>query len=447
MVIASPPPASVALAASAKVVSRAPCVLGAEWSDPTVYPRVIQCAASLRKHVRSIETATSGRQRKEAIRRLLKSPAVKVCAVICAAKDKQVTWAEIDQLSRTLTPWRDCGEAIFLKLVGKSSGGNRPVAAYRLKRRTLIQLCIFAIRAVWGTQTSDYNTSGRGVHAAIEALKSSIDDHCTNWVGVTDVKDCFSSLGQGETAALLPLPKSVVEQTMLIRKGVPILAYKGAHVSSSDRDRLRQGFPQGSPASQIVASRIISDVVDTVGHEGVCRHYADNILFVGHHKGEVQGLYNSLSERFAAHPAGGLTLHHTHVVNLEEEGIDWLGYRVWLDDPQGLWKARARPSKSNTEAFDERLYEALMLAEPSEREDLVISRVLGRINSMKAWSPPDWVIDDEINKRRDWLSGIAAHEAEVLAKHPGLSAPSVHYCPTADTHPVHYPLTDIPWDE
>lgn len=410
----------MALAASAKVMSRAPCVFGAEWSDLNVRQWVKKCAKALRRHLRAIEHAATWKQKKKAIRKLLKSPAAKVCAVICAAKNKQVAWDEIDQLSRTLTPWRDCGEPIFLKLIGKSGGGNRPVAAYRLKRRTLLQLCIFAIRAVWGTSTIDYNSSGRGVHAAIEALKSSVDDHFTNVVGVTDVKDCFSSLGQGETAALIPLPKSVVEITMLIQENVVILNPKGTSVPSSDRDRLRQGFPQGSPASQIVASRIISDVVDKVGHEGVCLHYADNILFVGHHQGEVLGLYNSLSEQFAAHPAGGLTLHDTHIVDLVKSGINWLGYRAWLHDPDGAWKALARPSKKNTGAFDDRLDEALMLAEPDERVDMVIERVLGWIASYRAWSPSAETIDAEVKKRLDWLPNMAANEALVFAKAPSM---------------------------
>lgn len=407
---------------TSKAWSRSPAVLGGEWADPHVQQRVGTCIKSLRGRLREIERAATEGKRREAINRLLKSPAAKACAVICAAKDHKISWAKIDDLSRSLSPWRDCGEPVHLKLVGKANGGSRPVAAYRLKRRSLLQLCCFALNAAWGPSELDYNLRGRGVHAAIAALKSTVGNHFDHLVLVTDVKDCFSSFGQGETAELLPLPKSVVELTMLIHEDVPILSSTGTHVSSSDRDRLRQGIPQGSPASQIVASRFISDGIGSVAHDGVCLQFSDNILIAGHHKGAVLAQYNSLIERFAAHHAGGLTLHHTKMRDLVEQGIDWLGHRVWLHDPDDAWLPLAKPSKSNVMRFDDRLMEAVMEAEPEKRADLVIDRVRGWIASFKEWQLSADMIDAEVNKRLGWLPIIAAHEAAILAKYPALGA-------------------------
>lgn len=417
----SPSSLPIATQAYRKALGRAAHAFSGTWKGNYELRRWVRKQATVLRHlIAAIERAPTRDKQKRAIYRLLKSGSAKICALILAANEGQFTQASIVKMARAINPWEDCGEPVWLKKLMKANGSERVMGAFGTKRSALQRLCALALSSAWGVSNLEYNTKGRGGIAAVTSAMSSMNSF-NEWVLLVDVQDCYPSVGQDGLAAYLPLPEKVIRSSVLIPDECVILASNGSYVSSSDREQLRQGIPQGSPASQIIASRLISEAVAEVAHDHHCFHYSDNVFAALSSESQAKATFDTLTERFGALPVGALTLHTHALADATKESVRFLGYKLRLLTKKDEWKAVARPAARATKRFDDFLHEELVLAEPDQREDMVIELTSAWIAEDPIWDPPTTIIESEINERLAWLPGISAKE-EVIFGALGLAS-------------------------
>ena len=112
----------------------------------------------------------------------------------------------------------------MVRLEPKATGGNRPVVAFGKKRRALQVGCRHTLSAKYSAAPFDFSAKGKGgVSAAIRQLHKLITEGGYEYVVTIDVKDCFGSAKKKKVEELLPLPKQVVNNVLLIQDEVNVV--------------------------------------------------------------------------------------------------------------------------------------------------------------------------------------------------------------------------------
>lgn len=326
-----------------------------------------------------------------------------------AKRGAQATRVEIEALANELRPWRNPDEPIRVHLALRDDGKKRFVLSPGLKRLSMNYLALDVLSATWGNPEDEYNWKGRGTNELVRLLRYAIENG-NPCVGHADVKNCFPSFRHDWVFCSLPLPESVIRNSILIPKGTSLVDSHGDEVGGSARNSLQLGLPQGFPTSSLIASWALSATVNDLGFDNFFCRYSDNLVWAAFSEIEADKILKSLNERFSAHPAGELTLHDAKIVALEgEEGIDILGYRIRLrPEFEACWRTIAFPNARSFRRLEERIYRKLADHPQSGWDDIALAATGQWISAFREWSPS--------STRRDIVFGQALGVAEKRRK-------------------------------
>ncbi len=309
-------------------------------------------AAAYQRHLEKLERAYRQGDVKGAkhhTRKILGSLAAKVCVSVRTAKPKPggppLSYAQIKVRAGKLDPFCPIPEAVTTWLEPKPAGGYRQLVSFGWRRRATQLMCSDILAAAYPVDAFGYSEKGRGgVKSATLALHKMIKEGDYQYVVTIDIKDCFGSAIKKKVGELLPLPKMVTNNVLLIQDDVEVVVKpdKGTWTgfllpnmlpttsAIATDEAARRGIPQGSSCSGIIMYRaVIGPLLRTLP-------FADRIVLIGDDLAvpvkdvlEGEAVLSAVQSRYAASPVGLLTIGR-HRVSHIKDGVDYVSYRTRL---------------------------------------------------------------------------------------------------------------------
>lgn len=310
---------------------------------------------------------------KSVIHEVLNSFGAKVCAATRTFKSppsaQPPTLAQIKALAESLNPTRAIPESVTVWSVPKLGGGSsRALASFGWKRRALQLLCADILSVRYPASSFDYLVKGKGgTKAALLALHTIIEEGKYQFVVTMDVANCFGSAIKKKVGELLPLPKSVVNNVLLVEDEVAVVAKPNGETNTAplcqvhstatdhvedDGDAVRQGLPPGSSASGIIMYRaVIGPMLATLPFANRIVLYGDDLAVPVKDLSEGEEVQNLIKSLYATSPVGPLTIGRGTISHMMR-GFDFLGYRT-IRKPE-CWGGRihCRPSYRSYRKFE-----------------------------------------------------------------------------------------------
>jgi RNA-directed DNA polymerase len=279
-----------------------------------------------------------------------------VCLILSFDKQHDFTVEQLEAAARVIIPVRDCGEPIRAWAEPKSSGiGWRPVCAFGLKRKALQRLCVEIINACSAGDEIDYLTKGRGAERASDRIVNMHDELGIHHFVVSDIKDFFRSVKFGQVSKLIGLPEAVVQNSLLVNQTSHLSIVGGLPPHTSLQcliGTVREGIPQGSRASQTIASLILGRTLKEISSDQLAVTHGDDIVLGAESEKSAHALNIALCEALKSHPIGPFRLKHSNVVSLSD-GFDFLQYHHRHDHFKDL--IHRRPSGPSYWRFRRRI--------------------------------------------------------------------------------------------
>ena len=180
------------------------------------------------------------------------------------------------------------------------------------------------------------------IKAAIEAL-----DEGSNWAVTADVKDFYPNVNGKKLATLLPLPGEVIRMVIISR----FLGLYPGHrplgvTTASFMAQARQGIPQGSAVSSLVAEVVLAPIFTALPEGAHVINYADNFLILAPNEDGACSTISALRCACKSLPAGPFRLV-AQEPRPSTEWFDFLGYSLRALDGN----TSIRPSNWNMQRF------------------------------------------------------------------------------------------------
>ncbi len=255
------------------------------------------------------------------------------CLVRSTEKTPKLTAAWLKATAKELDPWKECGEPIVAWAQPKGSGeGWRPVCSFGPKRSALQTLVADILSAKFGNEPFDYLVKGRGAEAASDEIVHLIDSGYRFFV-LADIKNFFRSVQKAYVQQAIGLPKAVTSNSVFISPNAPLSTHEDVHQYTSIEafdGAVRCGLPQGSRASQIIASLLLGPALRTVSPVKRILVHGDDSAIAACNEEEAHALTDALDGVLKSHPAGPFRLKRCEVVH-SNDGFDFLQYRHRYD--------------------------------------------------------------------------------------------------------------------
>jgi group II intron reverse transcriptase/maturase len=216
--------------------------------------------------------------------------------------------------------------------IPKANGGERPLGIPDIRDRVVAMSVKLVLEPIF---EADFDADsygfrpGRGAHQALAAIRESIAAGMT-WVVDADVSKCFDTIPHDKL--MKTVASRVVDGSMLALVKKFLVAPVVDERDGGRRTRPRAGTPQGGPASPLLANiylhlldRNFRRHVERGELQGRLVRYCDDFVILCRHHPRVELAWvTRLLSRM------GLTLHpdKTRVVHVDQEWVDFLGYRV-----------------------------------------------------------------------------------------------------------------------
>jgi hypothetical protein len=354
---------------------------------------------------------------------LLYSYEARICAVVralarCEGKDKK-TLASIITLAEALTVWKPLYEAVTVIWVDKDKGGYRPLVISG-PMRTAQCLMVRDMLLMMGIDSQiDFTKKGAGGEKQLVMNVCNDIEEGVNWWWMPDIKQCFTCITPSHFG-WLPIDRRLLKNVMFLPKCAKIVVRKHktpglvlqslahSHSDFSVNDSytsleslsvqiVRQGLPQGSVLSPLLARAVISRLIETALPCAEISQYAfsDDLNFGACTKGEISAAKQAVTEVFSSLPAGHIELHDAPVVNALSRRVEVLGYRLEPGNGQGDSFVHVKPSRKRTERFKRKLAEKLKkAAADANRFDVAEKYRTQWFKSMHAWTKVPLQSDD-----------------------------------------------------
>lgn len=294
------------------------------------------------------------------------------------------------RLAGEISAFRDCGEKVRVQLIAKPNGEFRPICMFGILRKALQTLCLDLLKSAVPESEIEFNRKGRGPEVLSDWMVQFIEtEHCKHFV-LADVKNFYGSLKNAGIEAHLCryLPLSVIRNCVLISKEAEVRTAEDSPYSNSNsrpepfEQAVRQGLPQGSLASNFIASMFLGIPLGASTWEGHVVHYGDDIAIGAHAKDQALSYMKTLASAMSAHPVGPLVLKRCEVRDVYQ-GVDFVKYRYRLNSFTNT--AHVRPSYISYLRFEERVRERTLAVS----KDISLETVL---HYTKRWaaSHPRW---------------------------------------------------------
>jgi hypothetical protein len=189
------------------------------------------------------------------------------------------------------------------------------------------------IEAIYQPPPHIFDIPGRGRDTAARAVKAALEagyKHC--FLG--DVRDCYQHVSVGSLAALLPLPRLVIENCLNPRNLTltESCATSCTSIYSAQRTRADgpRGLLQGSPASNIILAMLFGSLAQRIDpHDCRLINVSDNFIVAAKDNSTLEVIITLLREYLHEHPAGPFELKSSAQKVQPDAGFEFLGY--WFE--------------------------------------------------------------------------------------------------------------------
>jgi len=310
--------------------------------------------------VRSAHVAGKRKKVNHRIRRYLNSHHARLLATELARRamkpHRRFPKALVPSIASSLDPWVGTAEEVRVNVIPKGDSGDyRVTTDFGPENRALQFLLLRLLRVMADRHPHQFGTGNGGSHAAIKHVAQAMKDGSI-WAVEIDIENCFPSFGGDGVVDLLPLPKEVTKSVLISRHlnlvpgnlldlfgeepgGVHHVPHGAPHIPhvgpASDLGFLgaealaeaRQGIPQGSAASPLVAEMLLALPLKQLPKVGLVFGYLDNFLVMATGEDDAVSMAKALGCALQAHPAGPL---RPKIKGIFHAGtpIDFLGYRL-----------------------------------------------------------------------------------------------------------------------
>jgi RNA-directed DNA polymerase len=286
------------------------------------------------------------RRLREIQNRIFKSfPAKLVCLVRSLNDEHGLSIEAVRSAAANLDPWSDCGEKVVVWAKPKSTTfGWRPICSFGPKRQTLHRLVVDVLRARFGQDEINYLERGRGAECASDRIIELYETQDYSDFVVSDITNFYRSVKVGKVNELIGLPEAIVTHCILIAPTVHLSIVGGLPPDCTLQTldgAAREGIPQGSRASQVVAAIILGPELRSVTSAERVILLGDDIVLAAENKKDATALKKVLIETLESHPAGPFRIKHCDI-NTLQDGFNFLQYRHRRDPFTG--HARRHPS-------------------------------------------------------------------------------------------------------
>lgn len=296
-----------------------------------------------RRYGRSV---VSGKGQSGAARAYFTSGAVRFYEVVEAAKrmplKKRRSLSELKSAAGVLVH-KPIKEPVQVRAKLKSNGDFRPICSFGVQHRAAQRIVCALLRPYVHEQPWQYD--GKGINAAISRLIVLLEQGYTH-VKHLDVKEYFGSFVAEQLPHALPLPKEVVDYAVVGKK---MMAKTRTHLVSPYPllPKACRGIPQGSVASPLVATTVMS-LLNWQPPAGTAMiNYVDNFLLMGGSAEAVGAAELSLRAALSLLPGGNFSLDLKEA-STAEEGFAFLGHRfLMVNGKVEIW-----PTAENDNRFD-----------------------------------------------------------------------------------------------
>lgn len=223
----------------------------------------------------------------------------------------------------------------------KGGGGIRSTLSFGPRTRAAAYLADAFNLVRFGPNEYEFSRRGRGRDAAIRETLKSVQNGGVRQLVQADVTNFYSSINHSCLKTLTGLPKSIIENHLIIPPDAHIIHSYG-NTYAQDQS-VRAGLPQGSRPSARLAGQVIKSILTGFDVPLALAHGDD--LIVGLRRGDdPDTVISALARAFAGHPAGPFSLK-TLKVHEPGQGHDFLGYEfVWNKRKYGGYmRARSSP--------------------------------------------------------------------------------------------------------
>lgn len=330
--------------------------------------------------------------------------------------DRRLKKAELEAIAGRIDAWKGTDEEVLVHLKRKPSNPYdfRIYMAFGIENRALQYLVLKPLEILADLVPYQYTIRG-GVPAAIKHVVMAMSDGPV-WAIELDVNDCYPSFDGNKLASLLPLPKEVSEHVLISK----YLHHVGGNIayhfgSTGDDDpgdpisleetlvAARQGIPQGSASSPLIAETMLAMALREVPDLGAKVAYGDNMLLMAKEEGDVVTMMKALWSALEAHPVG--LLRPKLKVFEPGQPVEFLGHNL---TPKAGGKIRIDPSPKNKEKFAAIMVAKLNYLQFAKLTPKVRVREYGELKHyVRSWTAAFSLCDGIGDCRTYWLKKIS----------------------------------------
>jgi hypothetical protein len=299
------------------------------------------------------------------------------------------------------------------------------------ENRALQHLVLRLLRAIADLHPHQFGTGNGGMHAAITHVAQAMKDGHL-WAVEIDIENCFPSFDEGKVADLLPFPKEVTEQVLLARNlnlvpgnlldllggepgGVDDVPYGSSHapqfgpacglgiLGAKVLAEARQGIPQGSAASPLLAETLLALPLKQLPSMGQVFAYVDNFLIMAKSEDDAVSMAKALGCALQAHSAGPL---RPKIRGLFRPGepIDPLGHRLIVHHGS----VKIEPSPANLKKLAYEMSRGLSsIKSPALSPAARARKVRALTRKVDGWASAFKLCHDIQLHKKHWLAKIA----------------------------------------
>ena len=271
--------------------------------------------------------------------------------------------AAVRTIADGLDAWQGTHEPVLVHRKPKTSNPDsfRTYMAFGIQNKALQYLVLPLLEQVACIAPYQYTVRG-GLHASIKHVVKAMSTGPV-WAVEIDVVDCYPSFDGKKLKDQLPIPKEVTENVLIsehlnlkggILSGIaksdpfgPAGDPKASVTLEGVLAAARQGIPQGSAVSPLIAETILAIALREVPKLGDIVAYGDNCLLLAKNESDMVTMTEALETALKAHPVGLLTPKRKRF--LPGQRVEFLGHYL-IPQPDG--KIRVEPSEENWKKFE-----------------------------------------------------------------------------------------------
>ena len=307
-------------------------VLGAEWhQDELVRGRIYaagRCWTKQRARLRRAQGRSRRMQRRLAYVALATvSGRIVACLLSSHRRKEKLTFLQLEERALSLNGHVGVEEPIT---AFRKKGEKRILMEFGPKRAALQWMLKEVLLALMPVAQSEYAAKGKGRDAAVGRLRDELNQDDHREVVFADVKGCFPSITIETVCSLLPIPRSAVKGIVFIEGKEVINVGNGLSLTTVVNKALREGLPQGSFLSPLVASYVMASMLDHLPCPGQAMTYVDDIAVRAASKGEGKAIKLALHSGASAHFPGPTSFKRLDVVRFAATSrkAHYLGYQL-----------------------------------------------------------------------------------------------------------------------